>query len=102
MNLFVGCGANLLTQPWIAARYFWIVSLALAALSIGRRVRYCRASAACAGIAAALLVAIFARAFPDCYIEGAGLTGFKIGGEYLISPAVGRRPRPVLSQTGGL
>ena len=30
------------------------------------------------------ILAVFAGYFPDCYVEGQGLTPFKVGSEYLI------------------
>ena len=85
MNVFAGYDANLPTQLWIASRYLTSVSL-LTALLIGRRTL--NAYVVLAGysaVTAALLLSIFLRVFPDCYVEGRGLTGFKIASEYVIS-----------------
>ncbi len=41
--------------------------------------------AAYTGIFCILTISIFGRIFPDCFIEGSGLTSFKIISEYIIS-----------------
>jgi signal transduction histidine kinase len=85
MNVFPGYDANLPTQLWIASRYLTALSLP-AALLFGRR--NLNAYAVLAGYAAFtafLLLSIFKGFFPDCYVEGRGLTGFKIISEYAIS-----------------
>ena len=79
-------GANPATQLWIAARYMESISLCLFPLLFHRNVRAYRVLAVYAGITAAVLLSIFYfRIFPDCYIEGAGLTPFKKISEYVIS-----------------
>jgi PAS domain S-box-containing protein len=91
MGVFPGIDANPPTQLWIAARYVQGISFVGAVLLIGRR----PFSASRFGIPlvlagyAAILVAILAavfifRIFPDCYIEGTGLTLFKKASEYAI------------------
>jgi len=85
MNVFPGFGANLPTQLWIAARYLQAVTLCVAPClmerSVGRRAIF-------AGYAAAvsvLVAMVYSGNFPDCFIEGKGLTTFKVGSEYVIS-----------------
>ena len=78
-------GANLPTQLWIAARYMEAAALLTFVLLLGRRVRFALPLAGWTGIAGLLILAIFAwRIFPDCFVDGVGLTPFKIGSEYLI------------------
>ena len=84
MTIFPGDDANLPTQLWIAARYLQALTL-LAAPWLARR------QAPLAGLVAAygtltllLILAVFSGYFPDCYVEGQGLTPFKITSEYLI------------------
>jgi len=73
------------TRLWIAARGVETVSLVLFPLLLGRRIRAWPVLWAYAGVTALLMATIFAwDLFPDCYIEGAGLTGFKVGAEYAI------------------
>lgn len=89
MNVFSGYGANLPTQLWIAARYLQAATLCAAPLLLRRHVNeYVLAGIYAAGVA--LLVAlIYAGLFPDCFVEGNGLTPFKVGSEYLIVAMLG-------------
>ncbi|WP_342764212.1 MASE3 domain-containing protein [Methanosarcina sp. 1.H.A.2.2] len=100
MGIFPG-GMNLSTQLWIASRYleggsFLIASLLLMssrALSIKKdtspaeKVRFAREIfLAYTGVTLVLLLSIFVfRNFPVAYIEGVGLTAFKVISEYVIS-----------------
>ena len=86
LDLFPGYDANLPTQLWIAFRYLEGVSLLLAALSI-RRKRPAQPNvlvAAYAITSIALGAAIFSGHFPDCFVEGSGLTDFKVYSEFVI------------------
>jgi len=86
LNVFPGFDSNLPTQLWIAARFMGSVSLVIAPLVMGRRLRPGGIFGAYAAATVLLLAAIFVwRIFPDCYIEGKGLTKFKIVSEYVIS-----------------
>jgi len=85
MGVFPGWGANLPTELWIAARYIQSLSVLGAVLLLGRRVRPEPVFLAYAGVLAVVLASIFRwDAFPDCYIEGSGLTPFKVVSEYVI------------------
>ena len=73
------------TQLWIAARGIEAAALLLFPLLLGRRIRPWPVLLGCAGVTGLLLAAILAwDIFSACYIEGAGLTGFKVGAEYVI------------------
>ena len=86
MNVFPGSDSNLPTQLWIAARYLVSVSLLAAPLFINRVLNAYLALQSYAAITLILLLSIFAwKIFPDCYLEGSGLTRFKIVSEYIIS-----------------
>ncbi len=85
MNFFPGYGANLATQLWTSARYMESISLLAAPFFIGRRLDANRTLAVYAAAFAVLLVAVFGGIFPDCFVEGAGLTFFKKVSEYVIS-----------------
>ncbi|MBN2123477.1 MAG: hypothetical protein JW821_04230, partial [Deltaproteobacteria bacterium] len=86
MGVFPAFGADLPTQIWIGARYMESFSLLLAPLFLDKRLRagwllgmYCAATAV-------FLASLFHwGVFPECFVEGEGLTGFKRGSEYLIS-----------------
>jgi len=85
MAVFPEFGANLPTQLWIAARYLQAVTLFVAPLFVARRVNDRAVLGVYAATVSVLVVMIFTGNFPDCFIEGTGLTDFKIGSEYLIS-----------------
>jgi diguanylate cyclase (GGDEF)-like protein len=86
MGLIQGLTANEPTQFWIAARYLEAFSFLAAAIfygkKIGRRVLFPLFS-----IIVLLIVLSIMKwnIFPDCFIEGVGLTPFKVVSEYVIS-----------------
>ncbi len=81
----IGSRTNPATQLWIAARSVEALSLLLAPFVLSRRPRFALWFAAYAVATALLLAAIFVwRVFPVCFVEGVGLTRFKIFGEYVI------------------
>jgi PAS domain S-box-containing protein len=85
MGVFHGYNANAATQLWIAARYTESVSLLLAPIWIGRKLIAGLVFWVYAALFTMLLAAILSgRLFPDCFIEGTGLTSFKIVSEYII------------------
>lgn len=85
MNVFPGYGANLPTQLWIAARYLQAVTLFAAPLFVARKVDNRAILGGFAAAVSLLLAMVYSGNFPDCFIEGKGLTTFKIGSEYVIS-----------------
>ncbi len=86
MGVFPGSDTNLATQLWIAARYVQSISLLLAPLFIRRKLRADLALAAYTMGVGLLLGAIFYwDIFPVCFVEGVGLTPFKVVSEYVIS-----------------
>ena len=86
MNIFPGDDANLPTQLWILARYMQSVSLLLAPVFLTRRLNYRIAAGIYAFVSVIGLLSIFEwRIFPDAFVEGTGLTAFKIVSEYIIS-----------------
>ncbi len=92
MGVFPGDSADLPTQLWIAARYFQSMAFLVATLFIGRTVTRERKHdflivfAACTAACSLLFASIFVwQNFPHCYVEGSGLTSFKVGSEYIIS-----------------
>ncbi len=92
MGVFPGDSADLPTQLWLAARYFQSLSFLAAILMIGRTLSRWRKYeaeilfATGTAISAILLASIFVvQNFPHAFIEGTGLTPFKITSEYVIS-----------------
>jgi PAS domain S-box-containing protein len=84
MNVFVDYDANLPTQMWIVARCIQAASFVIAPLIITRRINEKTVFTTYFILTASLIILIFSGYFPDCYIEGSGLTSFKIIGEYII------------------
>ncbi len=100
INVFSGFGANLPAQLWIAMRYLGGVSFFVAPLLLTGVAKNEKMDSKPTGndqfgwevffvyalITAVFLLSIFHyRNFPACYVEGFGLTKFKIFSEYIIS-----------------
>jgi hypothetical protein len=83
-GVFPNHDANLPTQLWIAFRYLTALSFLGAPLFITRKLNIPLMLAAYALVTSLLIAAIFLGMFPDCFIEGRGLTPFKIFSEYVI------------------
>ena len=84
IEVFFGYGANLPTHLWIGARYLEAVTLLLAPLFFKRRFNPYLALGCFALATVLFLLAVFGGVFPDSYLEGTGLTPFKIVSEYVI------------------
>ncbi|MCD6288220.1 MAG: SpoIIE family protein phosphatase [Candidatus Hydrogenedentes bacterium] len=77
--------SDLTIQLWIAARYVHSVSLLAAIWFIRHRFRTSLVFATYTIVVALLFGSIFYwHVFPSCYVEGVGLTRFKINSEYVI------------------
>ncbi len=86
MGVFPGSDTNLAAQLWIVARYLESITLLIAPLAIRRSINRTYVAVAYSVISGLLLGTIFVwRVFPVCFIEGVGLTPFKIISEYIIS-----------------
>lgn len=85
MGVFPEYDANLPTQLWIMARYMESTSLLIAPFFLNKKIRLNLIFAIYLAISVLLLGSIFWQIFPDCFIEGRGLTSFKIISEYIIS-----------------
>jgi PAS domain S-box-containing protein len=86
MNVLAGSDANTAAQLWVAARATESLSLLLAPLFVRRGPRLAPLVVGYAGATGLLLAAIFPLdLFPACFVEGRGLTPFKVGAEYAIS-----------------
>lgn len=85
MNIFSGYDANLPTQLWIVARYTESLSLLMALLFFDRKIKTGFVVFCYIFILSLLGGLIFYwNTFPACFVEGVGLTAFKIGSEYVI------------------
>lgn len=85
MNVFAGHEPVWPAQLWLAARYLQTVTLLTAPLLIKRSLDIRVIVGGYTAVAAVLLTLIFSGHFPDCLIEGKGLTPFKKWSEYVIS-----------------
>ncbi len=85
MGVFPGYSADLPTQLWIAFRYVFSISLLLAPFFITHSFNALKALAVYGIITIAVLYTVFAGLFPACFVEGSGLTPFKIYSEYVIA-----------------
>ncbi|HER24430.1 MAG TPA: diguanylate cyclase [Candidatus Atribacteria bacterium] len=87
MGVFLGYGANLPTQLWVAARYLQSLSFLIACFIMDKRkINIHFLLFAYSMILSLLLLLIFYwKVFPACFIEGTGLTPFKKISEYIIS-----------------
>lgn len=86
MGIFPTNGSNLPTQLWIAARYLQAFTFLIAPFWLTRKVNVHWVFSAYTLITALLMLSIFYwKIFPICYVEGLGLTPFKVVSEYVIS-----------------
>jgi PAS domain S-box-containing protein len=85
MGVFPGYDANLPTQLWIATRYLESISLLIAPIFLHRKLRVEVVLVIFSFISVVILGSTFYwKVFPDCFLEGVGLTRFKIASEYII------------------
>jgi len=85
MGVFHDYGSNLPTQFWIAARYVESISLLVAPFFLDRKIWVKSIFGIFCLVTIALSGTIFTGIFPDCFIEGVGLTPFKKISEYIVS-----------------
>jgi len=85
MGVFPGFSTNLPTQLWISARYMESLSLILATMFFSRPIKVNILFSTYLIIFTMVLISVFWRVFPVCFVDGSGLTSFKIISEYIIS-----------------
>ena len=86
MGIIGGLDTNPPTQLWIAARYTESLSLLFAPLFFRKKLNAESVFFGYALITLFILSSIFLfHIFPDCYIQGKGLTSFKVASEFVIS-----------------
>lgn len=86
MGVFPANSANLPTQLWIGGRYLLAVSFLAAPFVVGKSVKPWVIFYLFFIVTSLLFLSIFYwHVFPACYIDGKGLTQFKINSEYVIS-----------------
>lgn len=84
VQMFPGFDSDLPTQFWIASRYYLVFSLLSSFVFIKRKVRFWNAWLVYFGVFLLLVGMIFSGVFPQSFIEGSGLTPFKIYSEYVL------------------
>jgi PAS domain S-box-containing protein len=85
MGVFQGGGGNLSTSLWISARSVQAISLLIAPLLIRKKINNASLFIGYTAVTSLLLGSIFIwNVFPTAYIDGVGLTPFKINSEYII------------------
>ena len=86
MGVFPGYSTNLATQIWVATRYLESLTLMTAPLIIRKKFNSYFAISAYTLVVALIIATIFYwDIFPAAFIDGSGLTTFKILSEYIIS-----------------
>lgn len=84
MNILPFTDANPATQLWIVARYIQALILLISPVFLSRPVSFSLTFWGFGGITFGFIGLIITGHFPDAFIEGSGLTAFKIGSEYAI------------------
>ncbi len=79
-----GATADAATQLWLAARFMQALILVMAPGFLRRPVNRGTVLFGWGAVAAVLIAAVFTGWFPHAYIEGQGLTPFKVGSEYVL------------------
>ncbi len=78
MGVFPQADTNLPTQLWIIARFLQAGVMVTAPFLINRRLHIVNLLIFFFILTTLLIAAVFQGYFPDCYLEGQGLTSFKI------------------------
>lgn len=89
INIVETEGPNTATQFWITGRYLEALVLAIAPVYLRRKLVLFRSACrtilvAVAVVGLPVLAILHFECFPDCYVQGQGLTLFKILSEYIV------------------
>jgi signal transduction histidine kinase len=85
INIFSN-DSNMPTQLWILGRYFECIMLNISLIYLRKKFNWYKVFGINALIVSLFLLSIIVfKVFPDCYIEGFGLTTFKRISEYIIA-----------------
>lgn len=84
MGIIQGADTNLASQLWIVARFLQAFSILFGILMINKKVKPNILMLIYGIISCIFIIIIFIGLFPDTFIEGSGLTPFKIISEYII------------------
>ena len=89
LHLVATNSANMPTQFWIAARLLQAVAMATAPIMLSRHIPSEWLHALFGTASLVMVLAIFTGHFPEAYIDGQGLTPFKVYSEYLVVVLLG-------------
>jgi len=84
INLIYGYTANLPTQFWIILNYILVASILIALIYNNKKINYYFVLIIYTLVGFILCLLCFFNIFPDCFIDGVGLTKFKKISEYII------------------
>ncbi|KTD37411.1 sensory protein (PAS domain) [Legionella moravica] len=84
MNLIPGAGGNESTQLWISARFLQAFSFLVAPFFFRHSIKVWIINAVYGFLSCFIFITVFQGLFPQTYIEGYGLTSFKIISEWII------------------
>ena len=85
MGVFPGEGSNMATQLWISGRYLESVTLVISPVFFFRKLKPTIALGTYSAVTALIFISIYIwKIFPTSYVEGMGLTPFKIWSELII------------------
>ncbi len=84
MNLFPNVTTNHPTQFWLVARFLEALAVLCAPLVIDKKTNFYLVSTYFAAIGTAACIAVANQWFPVTFVDGVGLTPFKIYSEYVI------------------
>jgi GAF domain-containing protein len=87
-NVFPATSNDLATQLWLAGRYVAAIAFVVAPFFVNRKVDLRAALAGFSILTALLLAVIFGGIFPAAFVEGVGLTLFKVVSEYAVVVAL--------------
>ena len=83
MNIFPVDGSNTATQLWVSGRLFEASLLFIAPFFLGRAFSLMKVNLAFSALAIIALISIFTGLFPVTYVQGEGLTDFKVMAEFV-------------------
>lgn len=84
MGLLPGGGANMSTQLWVAARMLQALALVTSPWFIRHQIGLARLHTVLGLLAVGAVFVVLSGRAPDTFIEGQGLTPFKVNAEYVI------------------
>ncbi len=84
MNIIVGIETGMATQFWVARRFLEMASLLLATIIGKKTISFVRINIVYSLVTMGIIISVFTKTFPACYIDGSGLTAFKRISEYVI------------------